>query len=235
MNVTSFLTRTSYALRGTDENAPTFGDDEAVYWLDLLNRKKDELYQDVTQNWRNVYEVRSLGTIAASAAPVFNLPSDFLAFAGDENSTAGAGGGAYIIKTDGNRVDVNVIRPQERDSVNRAVYVAGSAPEKLYFTTAIVAGEDIIGGTLYAPAYYLPADLTLAADVLPFLDPNWACLAVAAEVAFNDVTYEDKAPDINAKANNLFKMMLKKNKGQLHNAPQRVGYNIKPIRDTRTN
>ena len=235
MNVTSFLTRTSYALRGTDEDVPTFGDDEAVYWLDLLNRKKDELYQNVTQNWRNTYEVRSIGTISASTAPAYNLPTDFLALSGDENSTDGAGGGVYIIKTDGNRVDVDVIRPEERDSVNRAAYVAGSAPEKLYFTTAIVAGEDIIGGTLYAPGYYLPADLTLADDVLPFLDPNWACMAVAAEVAFNDITYEDKAADLNSKANSLFEQMVRKNRGNLHNAPRRVKWNVKRIRSPKVN
>lgn len=235
MTLSQFYTRASYLLRGTDETAPTHGDDEAIYFLDTLNRIKDDLYQDTEKNWRNTYEVRSIGTITASAAPVYNLPTDFLALSGDENSTAGAGGGVYIIKTDGNRVDVNVIRPEERDSQNRAVYIAGSSPEKLHFTTPIVAGEDIIGGTLYAPAYFMPADLSAESDVLPFLNPNWACTAVAADIAFNDITFEDKAPDLNTKANDLYKKMLKRNKGQLHNAPQRVKYNVKPIRDTRVN
>lgn len=235
MTLTQFYTRTSHLLRGIDEDPPTHGDDEAIYFLDTLNRVKDDLYQDTEKNWRNTYEVRSIGTITASAAPVYSLPTDFLALSGNENSTAGAGGGVYIIKTDGNRVDVNVIKPEERDSVNRAAFIAGSSPEKLYFTTPIVAGEDIIGGTLYAPAYFMPADLSAEADVLPFLNPNWACTAVAAEVAFNDITFEDKAPDLNVKANDLYKKMLKRNKGQLHNAPQRVKYNVKPIRDTRVN
>ncbi|MEY2666371.1 MAG: hypothetical protein RLZZ384_542, partial [Pseudomonadota bacterium] len=51
MNLNTFYTRTSYALRGIDEDPPTHGDEEAIYWLSLLNRKKDELYQDLTKNW----------------------------------------------------------------------------------------------------------------------------------------------------------------------------------------
>lgn len=236
MNVTSFLIRTSHNLRGIDEDPPTFGDDEANYWLDILNRKKDELYEDVTKNWRNIWEARALGdTVTASTAPEYDLDTDFLMLSGNEAISDGQSGGIYIIKTDGNRVDIDVINPEEITPNNRAAYVAGFNPQKLFITNEIKSTENIIGGTIYAPGYYMPSDLGAATDVLPFLDPNWACMAVAAEVAFNDITYEDKAPDLNGKANNLFEQMWRKNRGQLHNAPRRTAYNVKRIRDTRTN
>lgn len=233
MTVAEFLTRTNYALRGSDEDSPVFGFDEAVYWLDLLNRKKDELYENVSQNWRNTFETRSIGIITASTAPSFDLDDDFLALSGNENSTGGAGGGVYIIQTDGNRIDLNVIDPNEQNSQTRAAYIAGFDPQTLFMTTEIKSTEPIIGGTLYAPAYYMPEDLTGENDTLPFLDPNWACISVAAEVAFNDITYEDRAPTLNIKANALFEQMVKKNRGQLHNSPKQIRYSVKRIRDTR--
>lgn len=234
MTLADFYTRVNYALRGIDEDSPTHGEDEANFWLDTLNRKKDEIYEDVTKNWRNVFESRSLGTITASATPSYNLPTDFIGLSGDENSTNGVGGGVYVVKTDGNLEYISIINPEQRDSVNRNAYIAGFDPQKLYFTTPIVSTDGIYGGTLYAPGYYMPADVEDETDVLPFLDPNWAVMAVASEIAFSDITYEDKAPDLNAKANALYERMVKKNRGQLHNAPKPVKYNMKRIRDTRT-
>jgi hypothetical protein len=39
----------------------------------------------------------------------------------------------------------------------------------------------------------MPADVSLEDDDLPLPDPYWGVMAVAAEVAFNDIVYEDKA------------------------------------------
>lgn len=232
MNVTTFLTRVNYALRGTNEDAPAVGDDEAIYWVDLLNRKKDELYQDVSKNWRDAYEVRSLGAVSASATPSYNLATDFIALSGDESTGQGSGGGVYIITNGSQRVDINVVNPEERNPNLRAAFIAGRNPQKLYITNAILASENIIGGTLYAPGYYMPADVSLGADVVPLPDPNWGVMAVASEVAFNDIEYEDKAPDINDKANALYLQMVSKNAGILHNSPKAIKTNIARIQGT---
>lgn len=300
MTLSSFLTRLNYALRGTDEDTPTFGEDEATYWLNTLNRKKDELYENVTQNWRNVFSESTPnepGTVATTAtvaltgtgtyftdyvvgdkitvsgetertiatipsdtsltvtvafsntasaktythktiittATAYNLHRSFLGLSGDGASTGGYGGGIYVLNTDGNKRYINVVNPEERDPITRSVFIAGRDPQKLYFSDTIAATEDIIGGTLYTPGYFMPDDSTATTDVLPFIDPNWAVMSVAAEIAFNDITYEDKAPDLNAKANALFEQMVKKNRGQIHNVPRRVPTNVKRIRDTKVN
>lgn len=51
MDVTTAISGISYALRGTDDDAPLVGSDEWTYWLSVLNRKKDELYRDLTKQW----------------------------------------------------------------------------------------------------------------------------------------------------------------------------------------
>lgn len=233
MTLTDFYTRVNYTLRGTDDDAPAHGDEEAQYWLDTLNRKKDELYQDVTKNWSNTYEVRSIGTVAASATPSYSLPTDFLALSGDNSRSQGESTGVYIITTDDKRINIGVVPPEQRSPYYRTAFVAGFNPQKVYITTEITADEDIVGGTIYAPGYYMPDDVANEADVLPFLDPNWAVMAVASEIAFNDITYEDKAPDLNAKANNLYAQMVKRNRGVTYNNPRSVPTNVNRIRDTR--
>jgi hypothetical protein len=217
MLVSAFMTGVNDALRGTDDNAPTANSTDWDYWLRILNRKKNELYSDVTKSWHNTFEVREIGTVSASEEPSFDLDDDFL----------GASDYFYIITTAGDRVEYNLVKPQERSRLHREGYIAGMNPEALFITNEISATEDIVGGAVHLPGYWLPADLTRATDTLPFTMPDWAVLAVAAEVAANDITYEDKEENLNAKANNLYGLMVSKNhRGTYKNprvAPTYVG------------
>jgi len=298
MTLANFYTRVNYALRGNDDDAPAHGDEEAAYWLDTLNRKKDELYQDVTKNWRNTYHTeapaepgtvatagtttltgtntyftdyavgdkitvsgeteRTIATITsdtsltvtvafsntasgltftrktiiATAVQTYNLHRSFLNLTGDDSVTNGAGSGAYIIDTDDNRVTLPIIPiDRQRPDVTQA-YISGLHPQSLTITTDIESTDSIVGGQLFTPGYYLPDDLSEETDVLPFLDPNWAVLAVASEIAFNDITYEDRAEALNAKANDLFSKMVRLNRGITFNSPRTVPTNVRRIRGT---
>lgn len=217
MLVSEFIENTNYALRGTDDEPPATGSDDYLYWLNILNRKINELYQD-SKNWSHIYEVNSLGTITVSANPSYNLPSDFLYL--EE---------AYVIDTDGKRHNLTLIKPEERTEFNRCVFVAGMNPQKLYFTSEIVADETIVGGTLYVTGYFMPAELDAEDDVLPLPDPNWGVAAVAAEIAFGDITYEDRSEALNAKANYLYGLMTKKNRKGTYKNPRVTPYNVKRI------
>lgn len=230
MDVETFLERTSYALRGTDEEPPTVGDDEANYWLSVFNRKKDELYEDTTKNWRYSYDVRSIGTISADPALILNLPTDFIAPSGDESTGDGMGGGAYAITTDGQRINLALINPEERNPHAQAVFIAGLNPEKLHFTCPIGSDDRLVGAELFLPGHYMPADVQEADDLIPLSVPSWGVMATASEIAFNDITYEDKSPDLNDKANALYRQMERKNRGTVHNSPRPVRTNIARIR-----
>jgi hypothetical protein len=218
MLVSQFYTHVNYALRGTDDDAPNHGTEEALQWIATLNRKKNELYEDVTKTWGATYAEQSLGNITASANPSFALPANFIA---PSNSV-------YIIQTDGQRVDIDFIKPKERTS-SRRVFVAGLDPQTLYFTTAITAGESIVGGELFIQGYFMPADVEDETDTIPLPDPYWGVMSVASEVASNDLSYEDKEAGLNAKANNLYRQMVRKNKRGTFGDPRITPYAPNPL------
>lgn len=214
MDVTAAITAINYELRGTDEDAPAEGSDEWNYWLYFLNKKKNELYRDVKKNWPETFETRSIGTITASATPSYNIPADFIAPSGDED-----GIGAYVINGT-TRHDLTLVKPHQIEKSNRLVYISGINPQVLKFADEITATDQLVGGTLYIPGYYLPADLVDGTDDLVFPDPYWGAIATAAEVAYNDVTYEDKAEGLNNKANNLYKLMEENSLNGFHGKEQ---------------
>jgi hypothetical protein len=288
--VSLFYTRVNNKLRGTDDDAPTHGDDEAVYWLDTLNSKKDELYQDVTKQWRITYKKTAPnepGTVAtAGTTTLTGTSTNFLDYnEGDKitvsgetvrtiqaitsdtvltvtvafSNTASAktftrqiiiddlfteynlhrsflapSDKIYILLSSGNKVYLSYTQPQEQDYVNREVHLTGENPQTLTFTDDIDSTEDIVGGELIVPGYYMPDDLTATTDVLPFTDPNWAVFAVAAEIAGNDIVYEDKEENLNTKANNLYTQMVRKNRRGTARNPRKTPYNVKRIRGTNT-
>ncbi len=202
MDVTAAISSINYALRGTDEDAPSEGTDEWNYWLFFLNLKKNELYRDTEKNWPESHTTQSIGTVAAATSPSLEIPSNFLAPSGD-----GDGVGAYVVAS-GQRIDLDLVKPEEKRQDKRRVYIDGVNPRVLRFCDELTADDAIVGGTLYLPGYYLPADFENAGDTLTFPDNNWAVVSTAAEIAFNDVTYEDKAEGLNARANNLYRMMV---------------------------
>lgn len=223
MLVSAFVARVNYILRGTEDDAPNEGSDEWSYWVDTLNRKKDELYYDVAKSWSSAYAETAVGTtVSVSSAPSYNLSATFLA----------PSNGIYIIDTNGVRHDIELVQPFEKSIYTRQAYIAGMNPQVLRLSTAVVTGEDIVGGTIYVPGYYLPADVDQDSDTVPLPDPNWGAMAVAAEIAFNDITYEDKAPDIQGKANALFSQMVARNRRGTYAKPRKSAYNVRRIPGT---
>jgi len=282
MLVSDFLTRVSYALRGTDDDAPSFGDEEADYWISTLNRKKDELFQDSRLRFASAFyetapnetgtvatsgtttltgtstkftdyrvgdqitvsgeTVRTIDTITsdtsltvtvafsntasgktfthtsviATGVLSYSLPRDFL-YPSDE---------VYVTKSDGNRVYLDVIKPQERSQNKQNVFITGMNPLVLTFTSTIPSTDQLVGGTLTVPGFYLPRDVSEDDDELPIPDPNWGVMAVAAEVAFNDVVYEDKSPDLNEKANALYRAMTMKNRAGTYKNSRNIPTNV---------
>lgn len=224
VDVTQAISEINYALRGIDDDAPIDGSDEWIYWLSVLNRVKRTLFRDVKQNWEESFATRNVGTVTASAALTINLPSDFIAPSGN-----GDGIGVYVITTSGTRVNLDLVKPHQASSGERQVYVSGKTPKVLNFNFVISATDQIVGGTVYVPGYYMPADLTVAASVLSFPDNDWGVMATAAEIAFNDIVYETKSADLNAKANSLYTDMVNRNQRGFTGQPRKSVYNVRKI------
>ena len=220
MLVSEFLANVSYALRGTDENAPTVGDDDATYWLSILNRKKSELYRNANVLYDETFEIRDVDTITATATPEYSLDDDFIA-PSDQ---------IYIVDTNSKKHYFTLIKPRERANTGRQFYIAGMNPKTVYCTDEITATDQLVGGTLYVPGYYLPADVASASEEIPLPDPYWGVMSVASEVAFNDIVYEDKAADLNSKANALYMQMLRINRRGSYDQPRKIPTNTYKIR-----
>lgn len=223
MQVGEALAKISYALRGLDDIAPTFGDEEAIYWLSVLNSKKDEYAQDIKQRWADNFDIRQLTDPVASGTQEYSLDTSFLA-PSDE---------IYVVDSDGKKHYFTVIKPQQRPRYgSNEVYISSVNPKKLTFVNEISATSPLIGGQIFAPGYYRPDDMTTETSILPFSDPNWGVIASAAEIAFNDVVYETKAADLTGKANELYRNMAKANRALTYANGRRAAYNTSSFRIT---
>lgn len=278
-------------MRGTDDSAPTIGGEEANYWLSLINRKKDELYEDAGRQWSFIYKASAPnepGTVATTGTTTLTGTNTFFTdyAVGDKITVSGEtvrtiativsdtsltvtvafsntassktftrstiiddavqtynvhrslltpSDKIYVLGTDGNKNYLDLIHPQERNYSSQQVHLSGGNPQVLTFTEDITSGSSIDGGTLVIPGYYMPADLTAETDLLPVPDPNWLVIATASEIAFADIVYEDRAEALNSRANALWRQMVTKNRKGTYGQPRITPYNVKRVRDTRTN
>lgn len=219
MITTDFIALVNDAWRGTDDVPPTAGTDDWDYWVRTANRIKRNLYKDTTKQWVSTYEVLELGAITASADLSFDLDDTFIAPAE----------GCYAIGSNGSRHDFSLIHAQEVRSNVQTVFIAGQNPQTLYFSAAIAATEGYVGATLYLPAYVMPDDFKNANDTVDVDDPDWLVVATAAKLAFNDVTYEPKAGDLQNEANALYKQMVNNTRRGTAGNPRKSSYNVTRI------
>lgn len=220
MLVSEFLEHVNYALRATDDVAPSIDSEEGVYWIATANRKKNELYGDITKRWSAGFATLDLGEISAGAAPSFNLSSEFLTQAGEP----------YVIQTNGHRKTLDLVKPYEQNHYLQQVYISGASPQVLTFTQEIDTDDNLVGGTLYLPGYFMPADMTTNTGTVPVDDPYYLVMATASEIAFGDLTYEDKAADLNAKAAALYSQMIKRNMHRGYGNPNVTAYQVPKLR-----
>ena len=140
----------------------------------------------------------------------------------------------YVLDTNGQKIFQSTIHPQERNYSTQQVHLSGGNPQVLTFTEDIESTSSMVGGSLVLPGWYLPDDVSDAADLLPLPDPNWGIMATAAEIAFADIVYEDRAETLNNKANALWKAMVATNRRGTYGQTRTTPYNVKSrVRDTR--
>jgi len=137
-----------------------------------------------------------------------------------------------LVTTSTEDIEYVIGKAQERDRYLNEAYISGRNPKVLTFYTDIESTDNAVGGTLKVPGYYLPVDMTALTDIVSVDDPYWLVYSVASELAFNDITYSDKSPDLNAKANNLFSMMVTANRRGTSNNPRVANTNVVRIQGT---
>lgn len=220
MQVSDFIQEVNDALRGVDDDAPSSGTDEFNYWLRIANRLRRNLYRDASKQWAATFEVLELGAVSATTEATFDLDDEVISPA----STC------YVLTSEGHRHDFEIIKPQEVNYSKQQVYIAGRDPQTLYFTKEITSDDQIVGGTLYLPGYVMPEDFTNENETIIIDDPDWLITATAAKIAFNDLTYEDKYPDLNSEANSLYNQMVKNNRRGTYGNPRKSPYDVPKLK-----
>ena len=158
--------------------------------------------------------------VVSSAVQVYNLNSRLIRPSDD----------VYVTTTDNERIDFSLLKPQLRDFVPNPVFISGINPQTLTFVDDITATSQLVGGTITVGGYFKPAELTAFSATVELPDPNWLAMATAAEIAFNDVSYEDKSSELNAKANALYMAMKAANRRGTITHPRTIPTSVRRIR-----
>ena len=291
MTVSEFVTACNFSLRGIDEDPPATGSDEFTFWLNTLNRKKNELYNNSKVLWDATFEVsppNETGTVATAGTTTLTGTStrftdyrvgDKLTVSGEtvrtidtitsdtvltvsvafSNTDSGLtftrdtiiatavqdynlhrsfiapANKIYVLTTADDKVYSDIIKPRQDDGINSNVYIHGVNPKTLTFNTDIESTDSVVGGSLFVPGYYMPDDVSLETDELPLPDPYWGVMATAAEIAFGDITYEDRAEGLNTKANALYMQMVRANRRGTYGEPKKSPTNVYRVRSTEVN
>lgn len=221
MIISQLFTHANYAFRGNDDEAPASGTTDWTMWLSVTNRLIAEFTGDDKNTWQSMFDIREAGTVAAGTQ-TYDLDSQIRVPADKVIVTTTVANGSHDIQ-------YRIVKPQERDRYPRSVYISGSDPQKLTFSDTITSTSAIVGGTIKVAAYYIEDDLTTANDTILVDDPYWLVYALAAQLAFNDLTYESKYPDLLGKANDLYAGMVSANRRGSNNNPRVVRTNVQRI------
>jgi hypothetical protein len=233
MTLTGFITDVNYALRGVDDVAPTLGDDDWIHWGTVANRLRRNMYNDTKRSWASAFNTAQFTAAVTAGNPTYSL-------AGTQNGIdlttfMKPGKQVYIVYANSNREYIDIVRPGLADNMKRQVFISGQNPQVLQFSWTLASDDPAVGGTLYLPGYFRPADmdLTQGTTVVVVDDPDWLVMATAAQVAFNDITYDDKFADLNGQANVLYAQMAHRNKSIIAAERQPTPVNVYRIRGFR--
>jgi hypothetical protein len=213
MDLELLINNINDAYRG-EEDVPAVGTTEYDYWLRVINRKQREWAKDVKQKWASLFEVRSLTPVVTSGTQSYNLPTDFLKPADQ----------LWVNYNTTQRIYFTLKNPQYRARYGN-VFISGRNPKKLTFVDTVDTYANILGKTISMPGYFMPVDLASGTDLVSVDDPDWLVYAAASELAFNDITYEDKYIDLNTKANSLYIQMVQTNRTTSPSNPRTVPTN----------
>jgi len=224
MIYSDFINQVNDAYRGTDDDAPSLSTPDYNMWLRVTNRKIQEWARDSKNTWQSLFEAREVGTVAFGTQ-VYELEDEFLTPANGVTISPTGNPTSYIKYT--------LVKPEERNNFYNSVYISGREPKLLTFNDTFNADGNYIGGTINLAAYFMPDEITDPSDDIPVDDPMWLVYAVASELAFNDLSYSDKSPDLVGKANFLYSQMAAANRKGVYGNPRVAPTNVNRIRGNR--
>ena len=111
-----------------------------------------------------------------------------------------------IVTISSGDIPYKMAKPQRRDTAG--VYISNINPKKLTFYDDIVSANQIVGGTLKIPGYYIPTDMVATTDLVAVDSPEWLVIITAAELSRNDSAKSDQFSNLIGMANDLYEKMI---------------------------
>lgn len=186
----------------------TTADDDYTKLGQLANIYQQNWANESGVDWKSLYNPKvSCGTV--SATDTFALDASIHKISQNLDDPV------RILWTDGtNFTDYTVVPADRLKSYpnDKAVAKVGG---NLVFSKAFTTDSAESGGTIYVPAYTLPAQLTTDSDVIAVDDPNWLVTICAAEYVRNNLVRQNQYPNLLTEANELMKKMVENNNAQL--------------------
>lgn len=224
MQVDELFSHINSIYRGSDDDAPTEGSDDYALWINTTNRRQREAAVDPKQPRASNWVVESLGTLAAGTN-TFDLDDTF--FMPD----------SYVLVTPVDQtapIEFIIIKPQEIRNFlrQRATYISGFDPSTLTFVDEINSDDQLVGADVTIQGYTIPDDVTNDTDTVQVDDPYWLATIVASDLAFSDLQYADKAPDLLNRANDMYRKMNHVNRRGVYGQPRVAKTSVNRITGT---
>jgi hypothetical protein len=187
----------------------TSTDDDWTKLLTIANYYQQNWANEVGVDWKSLYSPKvSCGTVTAT--DTFSLDSTIHKISQQQEDPI------RIVWSNGTSyTDYTLVAPDRlKVEYNDGAYVAQNG-SSLLFNKAFVPTDNEFGGTIYVPAYTLPATLSVGTDVVSVDIPEWLVTICAAEYVRNDLVRQNQYPNLLAEANELMKKMVENNGAQL--------------------
>ena len=198
MTFDEFNIEVNYAAKG-NSRYPAQGTDKYNRTMSIANRKIREWATDSTTKWASLFEERTYGQYSTSRT--YELDDDI----------SDLSDFVYLVKANGDRVEYNVIKPQQRSLHQKGVYISSNNPKAITFIDTVETTDELIGSIVTVPLFFIPEAITSGSDTIVVDSPEWLIYETAAELVRNDPAKDDQYGNLAGKANDMYQKMIYQN------------------------
>lgn len=191
------LVEKAYLLATGKATAPASTTNKYSKLVGLANICQNMWETEPDVEWNSLYLTVTLAA-SVTATDTFALSASIREISNRE------GDYIIIVHTDLSETKYQIVKPNEMaDYRNDGIRVVSRIGSNLVFSSAFVATDPQMGGSIKVPCYGFVSTLTDGTDEVQVDNPLWLSYMVAAEYCRTDVTLNYRTDDLVARANQV--------------------------------